>query len=225
MTREFDKGGDIASDVAAQVEHVNGAFLDNNVMSPKLKVVNADGTVIKELEGKAGEGVGVQDDLSGNHWGGVTFSEGVEGITVPNGGKIVVEMGFRKKSGAPVDDDLNMQPLGLGELNVDLASSDEHFELKTVGDIDATARVISRDNPFEDHIKIASRSKFEGVTVTVDAAGNILQPWKASNYSFEILSDDEGKTGIQDGYGLKADVKSIDAVSYTHLTLPTNGLV
>ena len=223
MTRKFDKGGDIASAVTAQVKHINGAYLDDNVMSPKLKVLNPDGSVIKELQAKDGEDVDVKDDLSGNKWGGVTFSEDVEGITVPNGGKIVVEMGFRKKPGAPVEDDLNMQPLGPGSLNVDLASSDKHFELKTVGDIDATAHVISRDGGFEDHIKIASRSKFERATVTVDAAGNILQPWKASNYSFDILSDAEGKTGIQDGYGLKARVKDISGDQVVYEVYPVKG--
>ncbi|MCQ9676350.1 SpaA isopeptide-forming pilin-related protein [Corynebacterium sp. BF-R-2] len=213
MTREFDKGGDIDSAVSAQVKHINGAFLDNNAMLPKLTVLNADGSVIKEIEGKADEGVGVLDDLSGNHWGGVTFSQDVEGITVPNGGKIVVEMGFRKKSGARVEDHLNMQPLGPGSLNVDLASSDEHFELKTVGDIDATARVISRDNPYEDRIKITSRSKFEGATVTVKADPKSLFPGFAEGYGFEIYypgGKPDGKTGIEKGYKLVIKDSKVD---------------
>ena len=219
MTREFEKGGDIAGDVSAMVDHVNGAIVDDNVFAPKLKVVGADGKTVKEVEGNLGDSAELIEDANRNAKGGVSFT-GLEGVTVSNGGKIVVEMGFRRTSGTPVKDDLNMQPLGVGELNVELESSDEHFELKTVGNIDAVARVASRENPFEDIIKIAYRSKFEGAEVKVEARGNILRPWKASNYSFDILSDDEGKTGIQDGYGLKVDVKSIDGDQVTYEVYP-----
>ena len=69
--------------------------------------VGADGKTVKEVEGNLGDSAELIEDANRNAKGGVSFT-GLEGVTVSNGGKIVVEMGFRRTSGTPVKDDLNM---------------------------------------------------------------------------------------------------------------------
>ena len=220
LIRDFPEGGTLGDEVTARVDHVNGTYLDNDVMVPNLKVLDADGQPIKELEGRAYDRYRLADDRAGNDWGGVTF-DGLEGVKVPNGGKIVVEMGFRQKPGSPIKDRQNRLPLGPGEVVVDLAKTDDHFELITgEGDdaIQARAEATKRDDKaFEDVITIGSRSKFSGAKVTVDAPNSILT---GEAYSFQIGG--ENNTGLEEGYSLEKKVISADQNKVVYEVYPVD---
>lgn len=220
LTRDFPVGGTLGDEVTGRVDHVNGTFLNNAVMVPTLKVLDADGQPVKELEGRAYDRYRLANDRAGNDWGGVTF-DGLEGVKVPNGGKIVVEMGFRQKPGSPIKDRQNRLPLGPGEVIVDLAKTDDHFELITGEDddaIQARAEATKRDDKaFEDVITIGSRSKFSGAKVTVDAPNSILT---GEAYSFQIGG--ENNTGLEEGYSLEKKVISVDQDKVVYEVYPVD---
>ncbi|WP_246819990.1 prealbumin-like fold domain-containing protein, partial [Corynebacterium sp. HMSC05E07] len=220
FTRDFPIGGTLGDEVTARLDHVNGTYLDNDVMVPTLKVLDADGNPIKELEGKAYDRYRLATDKAGNDWGGLTF-DGLEGVKVPSGGKIVVEMGFRQKPGSPIKDREHRLPLGPGEVVVDLAKTDDHFELvKGEGEdaIEARAEATKRDDEaFEDVITIGSRSKFSGAKVTVDAPNSILT---GEAYSFQISG--ENNTGLEQGYSLKKTVISADKNKVVYEVYPVD---
>ena len=224
MTRSFDKGGIVRGDVAARVEHINGAYLDNNVFAPKLKVLDVKGETVYELSGRAGEHpqVHVEDDLKGNAWGGVRFS-GVNGIEIPDGGKLVVELGHHETADAPVIDEDHKQPQGAGRLEADVKQSDDAFILVTgpeEDDIKASSYVMSRGEEneagiatYEDIVTIDKRSRFNGATVTVKADPKYLFPGFAERYGFEIYypgGKPDGKTGIEEGYKLVVKDSKVD---------------
>ena len=220
LTRDFPVGGTLGNEVTARVDHVNGTYLDNDVMVPTLKVLDAEGNPVKELEGKAYDRYRLATDKDNNDWGGMTF-DGLEGVKVPSGGKIVVEMGFRQKPGSPIKDRENRLPLGPGEVIVDLAKTDDHFELVTgEGEdaIEARAEATKRDDKaFDDVITIGSRSRFSGAKVTVDATNSILT---GEAYSFQIGGDNN--TGLEQGYSLKKTVISADKNKVVYEVYPVD---
>ena len=212
MERTFDDGAILDDEVTAQIGHLNGAYLDNGVSTPKLKVLDASGNVIKELEGKAQEDYPVTTDVENSDWwGGLTFT-GLKGTEVPKGGKIIVDMGFRKKATAPVTDEMNPKPLGPGALAANYSSPNNTFELISE-DITASSTTVSRKSPFEDKITVGSRAQFEGAEVTVNAPNSIVG---IEGYTFDIMSNSEGTTGLQSGYSLGKQLvaRSSDAVTY-----------